>query len=848
MKSKITLYYKSLVNKEKNFVLDKLDGSSSLTTYLSTLQSESINNFQYVKQGLSVSIKLNKSQVALEMVDSKDLNYVRIQNFDVVNEVEVREKPYFYFVISKTWRSKETIELVLSMDTLNTFRFNHDYLINEKTLTKRMHKDRFEIRSNEKTIPCDDIECVGSGAGFNSGDQVEVFPDLTKKDIESLNFGRYSCSPTLIYDSTAGTDIPLSLIDDIQYGLSWDESGNDSSLYGWIECTFTNPDIDISGHTIYFSFDLIIDDRRFVRKIDLKSEDIASPTYKTSERVLYGNNGDNLENWVLYYKNRNTQDNSPIDCYLMADRVQEMTFAGTNYVSINNIPLNKYLLFTRWYETENFQVEFDDKIIKVYNDTTLGMSYYHCFALWNDNGALKVVQLKYVYKGLPNRASLEEEVVYTPTNPNQVRINISKTSVACREMNDISGPWTGGTASYPFYKSRANYTLVLGATTTATLNSSNDIDKTLQENIKIINIPYCPSQLTKDGDTYTLDPIWTYDSTYKFFRLVDFNTPFTNDIVTDVDDVLNNFNVDISVNTNATRTLKDSKLFHSDYFRPKFVYDSFSKVFALEHIDYGESLKEYSGVFKFTFVMTRNIVSKFLFKFNYVYNHSNEDYENIVAVARNNEEVLYNSSYLNYIRTGYNYDLKAKERQEVTSGVGIGLSILGLVASGVIGVATGNPLAIGSAVASGIGLATSLVNFAKTSAQNEENIQRKLQETQRQAVSVLNADDYDLLRSYAGNKAKLCYYKVSNQMERILDDLFYYAGYVVNEQMIPTINSRYWFNFVQATLVINDSSNLTSEIEDDIKEKFEQGVTFLHYHNKFDFNQEMENWETSLLE
>ena len=249
--------------------------------------------------------------------------------------------------------------------------------------------------------------------------------------------------------------------------------------------------------------------------------------------------------------------------------------------------------------------------------------------------------------------------------------------------------------------------------------------------------------------------------------------------------------------------------------------------------------------------MSRNIVSKFLFKFDFVYKHANEDYENIVAVSRNNEEVLYNSTYLNYIRTGYNYDLKAKERSETASGVGIGLSALGLVLAGIAGVATGNPIAIGTAIASGVGLATSLVNQAKTIAQNEDNIQRKLAESQRQAVAVMNADDYDLLYAYSGNKAKLCYYEVSPQMKRVLDDLFYYCGYNVNEQMIPNTKSRYWFNFVQASLIVDDTANLTSEIEDDIKEKFEQGVTFLHYHeewtDKFDFAQVKENWETNNL-
>ena len=112
----------------------------------------------------------------------------------------------------------------------------------------------------------------------------------------------------------------------------------------------------------------------------------------------------------------------------------------------------------------------------------------------------------------------------------------------------------------------------------------------------------------------------------------------------------------------------------------------------------------------------------------------------------------------------------------------------------------------------------------------------------------MNADDIDLLYEYCQNKAKLCSYKVSEQMENILDDLFYYGGYISNEQKIPVVNSRYWFNYVQASLILEETNNLTEEIENDIKEKFENGVTFMHLRNNtFDLKQEKENMETSIV-
>ena len=38
------------------------------------------------------------------------------------------------------------------------------------------------------------------------------------------------------------------------------------------------------------------------------------------------------------------------------------------------------------------------------------------------------------------------------------------------------------------------------------------------------------------------------------------------------------------------------------------------------------------------------------------------DYEDYLLVSRNNEETIFSNDYLNYIRTGYNYDKKVREQ------------------------------------------------------------------------------------------------------------------------------------------------------------------------------------------
>ena len=400
----------------------------------------------------------------------------------------------------------------------------------------------------------------------------------------------------------------------------------------------------------------------------------------------------------------------------------------------------------------------------------------------------------------------------------------------------------------------SNYTLSGDNPDAVQLYGEDSIDRTDSRNIKIIEIPYAPTNITGDVELgLFISPEWKYDSANYCMYLYTESAKFENDFVSNVVSPFNQLFININ-DLQPSRTRNDSfenKILHSDYHRPKFVYDSFSLSFYLELLDEQKYAKEfYDTNLEVKFVMSRNIVSKFCFVLpQYTLDKGMTDYPNVVNVARNNEQVLYTSQYINYLRTGYNYDLKSKQRNEIAGGVGLGLSIAGTI-GGVIGsiAAQNYPVAIASGVAGAIAISSQIVNYAKSTAQAEQNIAQKLQEAQNQAVQVQNADDVDLLNAYGGNVAKLCTYEISDAMKKVLLDLFYYCGYKTNEQKIPNVLSRYYFNYLEADLVLTDTENLTEEIEDDIKEKFSKGVTFLHYrptegYPDFDFAQETNNIE-----
>lgn len=830
MTSKLTLYHRSLLHPGRNFALDDLSGNRTIETYLSTLQKSEAEGFQYIKHGLNVAIKIDSSQAGLEMSDSKDVNYAKVQNGD--------ERPIYYFVVGKTWKSGNTIELRLQMDTLNTLKYNDDYIIDPKTLVQRQHRDRFW---KMYSVLASRSDYVGTQPVRDSSLDPFKADALFSNGSESKTISNVSC----VFNENLGDD-PSSwgfrILAIPESDSKW--IGSNSGSSDWRIMSFT-----ADGMTYDFDYPIPLSrletSYRIIRKIHLRSEDISAPVYMAKESQLLKKDSPDI-GWSLYYKNSDNQASSPVDCFLIPSEPLTINIQqNSGELNPTNVPSDKWIVFYSTYPSGKLRFRCGDSVYGVSDSQGPDGNTRTIFAIHNDSGTLKSY-----YIGVYTTPYTGQEVYgeWTKVYEGNVIVENPPESIFAYQRDTRPNDKNALMNEY-FRPGYATLEIQMGAYIQSVIYDGGAIDKTLQENLKIINLPYSPTDYSIVAGVATFASCWTYNTTEGKVKLTDFSYRFTHRVETEADSPLKDYDPGISaINPNVTRHVRDSKLFHSDYHRPKFVYDSFGRMFPLEQIDYARTIPYSEDGFSFDFIMSRNIVSKFMFRFNFEYMHANEDYPNIVAVARNNEEVIYNSSYLNYVRTGYNYDLKSKERQEAASVAGIGVNMAAFLASIAVGAATSNPIAIGAGIASGFGFVSQIMNHAKTAAQNEENIQKKLNEANRQAVSVMNADDYDLLYEYTRNRAKICTYDVSDEMSRILDDLFYYGGYISNEQMVPDISTRYWFNYVQATLVLDDSSNVPEDIEDDIKARFSEGVTFMHCHDgNFDLRQEKENWETSLL-
>ena len=385
-----------------------------------------------------------------------------------------------------------------------------------------------------------------------------------------------------------------------------------------------------------------------------------------------------------------------------------------------------------------------------------------------------------------------------------------------------------------------------------TVDSINEIDRTSTSLIKIIECPYEPFTLVAQDDGYLLN-----DGLYVNLVPNLKKTPvtalkldnLTQEFLTSLNDYsLGDFTCIIPLAENRRSTKKDakyeSKLYHSDFHNVIFNYDSFTKDIALENITPSSfTAPKLSIDYKQANTITSNL--GFKFTVNGGTQKTNDVFAEYLLCNRNNESQIFNSSYLNYLRNGYNYDTKVKNLQTTQSWISTGLSLAGGAVSVAIGSMTG-----GVSTALGVSLITSAASSISSAIinniQSEANIEQKLNEAKNTTNSVKSSDDLNLLNWYSDNKLLATKYDISNTQKENVFELFYKTGYACNETGIPNVNSRYRFNFLQCTPDFTTKANpIWQEYINDVIARFELGVTYFHtYH---DFEQQYENWESWLM-
>lgn len=769
MATSVVKFYKNdILTPGRNAMYAASETASGFSTWLSNSLKRTITDFQYVKHGLNISIKIDANQVIINKdIPDYPYNYVSITNSD-------DGRTFYYFIMNIEWVSQNTVRFILSIDSIATFWDDLDF--NEKTTILREHKDRFY-----------------------------------QKDI-----------------------------------------------------------ID-AGATL-------------VRKIDEEPEGINPIQVKQSELPITDANIDDLD-WYLFYKTEQDAsklNENPVKCYLCASQDLKINQATVD-TSITLGNLNK-----------NYTYFFLD----VENNTNSGFSVTttstNTFTLDEVSGSstAKVLVIRYdntEAKWFVGSLFYDNNDVYTKNK----RILYADSVVLTFINGLIQGYYyTLNKDITDYYEYRYLATIsnryLTGTSGDVYIRSIKTLDKTDTTIMKIINTPYCPINMTKTNNIWSFPDTWEYSREQQYLKLKDLDSEFLRSIRTLT---LPNTTYKI-IDTNKLTGLRnndlESKIYHSDITSLSFIYDSFLKSYRREACITNEE----EPVVEIKFKQSNNIISNMLFDFTPGTGQGYkqiEAFENILPCTRNNELTIYSSDYLNYMRTGYNFDKKANSlalsQSIINSGIGVlgtgigtGLQLGNITKGNLIAtdkalfeqfgsdyLKTGkaddyilqtyknvkytsgiNSIATNQMLGLGINATQAVTNTVFQSLQQANSLKAKQANLAIQKASVSGSDDLDLMRYYSGNKLVMYEFGPIDVIKNNICDVFYYTGYAVNKQEIPNMFSRSNFNFIQCDPIFTTASTnkFIKPYLEDIKLRFNLGVTV--YHNADDFDQVKENLEVWL--
>ncbi|MCQ2088154.1 MAG: hypothetical protein MJZ37_08865 [Bacilli bacterium] len=881
--SKIRLYRNCKILEEKNFQVDDIE------TYLSTLTPvKEFNPTQYIKQGLDIEVKVTLDQTYLDKQWTNMYNYCSIEM-----DNGGQDNTYYYFIREMQWISKDAIKLVLHQDVINTYK--DAVQLTDKTTIQRMHKDRFQQVSPVT---------VSSRSYLDEQGVWEwSYREYGLEGIATFEFNELVGAETVNW--TFDFDMPTRPT----FTYDW------SPRTGRLKVYVIAPGSVIPQERLEIYGTSVPKKRRIVDEVSEgfetvlwgKEKEVLTQKLPFAQPNLSYVDGDfGTDTWYLSYKTEtgyNSSDpdkftlNNPVRAYLTTDK-RDYGYITHSGVSITKQELNSVRSqFNSTFLTISLPVNANGRIMK--NSFTLNYSDV------NNRSSISIPYTVYnnddvIYEGsvdiepLNDRRARGKILMYTDEDSAawlydlqldranmSFKFNRMMPNFTRIEFHDVDQvivfAGEGSSATLNIYDAQVNKYKGERAFSTSisrvfdTFVPFGDIDRSDQKLIKIINVPYCPVDI-KNNDLY-------FNNTDKQLTLSIQNVgPESGPIYKGKFDPAFNNNITLNINmeegsTNAYTPLSpmelnfvpnvqaarndryESKLYHSDFYQCKLVYDSFDYIFRLELLD-TDNVSDYSNLENMNaeYSVSNSVASAFGFNFE-TYFPLKKQFQNynVMIVNRNNEMTIYNNNYLNYLRNGYNYDIKNKQTRQIASGIGTGLGIATTVA-GIALAATGYGSGLGAGmIVSGIATtAGSLTSAISNSAQADRAMQQKLEQSQNQAASVQGSDDIGLLKWYADNNlCKLMKFELSDATKERIADLFYYCGYRCDYQAVPNTTSRYWFNYIQCDPVYEET-NLTAkmgkECKAELTNKYQQGITVLHKrNNSYDFAQTKENWETWLI-
>ena len=166
-----------------NFYIEDIE--SYLRTLPVSAKRYEWNNLNYLKLGMNLTIKLPLNQV------------YQIENSCNYAIIEQDNNTYYYFVVDAKWIAKKTVQLVLTLDTIQTFFTKLKW--SDKTQITRETQDRFiKLNSNYYLRKIDKYN-----EGFNPAKVEKVNQAQIKSAIADKWYLVYMSNPATTQDNTS---------------------------------------------------------------------------------------------------------------------------------------------------------------------------------------------------------------------------------------------------------------------------------------------------------------------------------------------------------------------------------------------------------------------------------------------------------------------------------------------------------------------------------------------------------------------------------------------------------------------------------------------------------------------
>ena len=871
-----------------------------------------VEDFMYVKHNLDLTIKIESNQAGLEYKDENNINYIIIKN----NTTEPKEVGYF--VTRKRWISEKTIEFTLHCDTINSFIDEIELSDRTKILRQHKDRftrnvgepsrigdieiipqASFDV-SEECTLSYDESDALEHTYLYNlsktflwtismvfgvSDDATTCKYYFIDEEYKVIREIPCTFAPAAFRIAYGSNGLPRELVVD---GSSVSIPANAKYIamrhvphtinsayffiyvYGWEDLTDEEiEEINAEMHT--YSYELVNKKGKFYEEtagddklrpiIDFYSEGLQPVLYGSKNVTITERTGWINQSWYLVYKNQNNPDQSltnPVDVFLFGERTARVSPVANFTGTYSGEELYRLLLNINGVTSFEEYQQVQEKAIYI-------PAYFNSNGNITGSGIDPQGGTKTIDQTLGNYGLIVirlfapdyVQVVVLDENENSLfneamtksSLSITFTGMKVATYGAITySEWT--TVNYPqinLFGSSDSYSV---------LNSIKSVNRTDPTIIKIIKLPYCPASLilNENGELVYDTTQWSYNATYGALKLIDFNSSMVRVLDTGINPLYKLDEIPMEeIDLEAPKNIEyECKLYHSDYYQPKIFYDSFAFIFQLELVKNYNTLQD----FRIQFNTTNTLNSRFMFTFLDYECESREvrDFNNVLYVARNNECAIFNQQYVNYIRNGYNYELKANElkyreswfsfgARTLSSGLGAAQSFVQTLESGDVSQGVNKLVSYASSTA------ISAYSIANSIASRELEMLSKQNQLAHQSTGVVDANDVDLLEAYSKNRLQMKIYQVSPKMRKALFDVFYYTGYICEEMGIPNTTSRYRFNFVSADIVFKKVPNLPDDIVSELKSRYLGGITFLHSNKGvIDYEQKYENWEVSILD